>query len=392
MSNLSTSSSKPSLSSTVSVSSTPACDLQGIKFTTRNEFVSTLMNVTPENLTNGIAYEIFSQIKQNKCRCNISWTDVKLAVASIYGADPNSWNYMCIRRYFGRVSEHHDRARRVPAGIIEYMARQWKLPPQLERKRLNKQDSDDKLVDGTKVPKFEQFVDQVETITVENLMLENKRLMDKIDVIKQENKVLTDRLNMFSTCSACSMLKEENRKLTDRLVIAQKKIEEHERSNRKFKNEMKLCNRKRMNQMLKRKQVSVVTWCSKYHALKVESKTLPKLKKRNKKLHDALMRFRRAKRKRIERYKAKHQTSHLEYKTVSKNVLEMAKELSNLNEDIRYWQNEATLHQDALKYAKDTNPHFQTKQDGKTYKTEIREASYILQSLGVSQKNVSEAI
>ena len=72
MSNLSTTvSSKPSLSPTVSVSSTLACDLQGIKFTTRDEFVSTLKNVTPENLTNGVAYEIFSQIKRNKCKYNI---------------------------------------------------------------------------------------------------------------------------------------------------------------------------------------------------------------------------------------------------------------------------------------------------------------------------------
>ena len=111
-------SSKPSLSTTASVSSTPACDLQVVKFTTTDEFVSTLMNVTSENLTNGVAYEIFNQIKWNKCTCNISWIYVKLAVVSIYGAYPNSWNYMCICRYFGGVSEHHDRARRSPAGII----------------------------------------------------------------------------------------------------------------------------------------------------------------------------------------------------------------------------------------------------------------------------------
>ena len=73
------------------------------------------------------------------------------------------------------------------------MARQWKLPLQLERKRLNKQ------IDGTKVPTSEKFVDQVETITVENLMLENKRLMDKIDVIKQgPHRQVELVFNMFS--------------------------------------------------------------------------------------------------------------------------------------------------------------------------------------------------
>ena len=69
------------------------------------------------------------------------------------------------------------------------------------------------------------------------------------------------------------MLKEENRKLNNRLVIAQKQIEERVRSNRKLRNEMKLCTRKRINQMLNRKQESVVTWCSKYHALKAKWQT-----------------------------------------------------------------------------------------------------------------------
>ena len=67
-----------------------------------------------------------------------------------------------------------------------------------------------------------------------------------------------------------------------------------------------------------------------------------------------------------------------------------AKQINQLNQEVNFWQVEATSKLDNVT---DNFQNFKIKQVGeKTYKTEVREARYFLQSLGVSQNNVSEPV
>ena len=143
-----------------------------------------------------------------------------------------------------------------------------------------------------------------------------------------------------------------------------------------------------MNQALKHKEKSLTFWCGKYRSVNRELKSFQSCRKYDADMHCDLRRFRKTKQKHYNISKLKHDTSHVVYNTVSADLLRQAEKLASLNEEVRYWRNEATKNQDPRK------PQFHILKQSRmeVYKTEIREASYILQSLGVSQKHVSEAI
>ena len=102
------------------------------------------------------------------------------------------------------------------------------------------------------------------------------------------------------------------------------------------------------------------------------------------------MRLKTAKRNRSQRFKGKYDASNPDYKIVCTNLLRQTKhKVTELSQQVKYCKNESATAKDAIE---DRTGHITTKQDGKTYKSEIRQASYHLQSLGVSQPNVSPAI
>ena len=129
---------------------------------------------------------------------------------------------------------------------------------------------------------------------------------------------------------------------------------------------------------------------SKYKAAKKKARLRSNVQERNEKLREALQKAKSAKRKQNKRFRTKH---HPDYKVVSADLLHHVKdqsiEVNSLQQQINYWQNETISAQDTLDNSKE---FIATKQDGKTYKSEIRQASYHLQDLGIAQGNVSEAI
>ena len=184
--------------------------------------ISTLKKVAPENMTNSVAYEIFTQLKRNKCKSKIciNWGDVKLAVALIYGEDPSSWTESHIYLNFSRVKLKHNKIRSSKVKLKEYMTRQWNLP---KRKQMPTDLVFNVQTTGQPDPStLDEFSGQVTNMSL--LIIENKRLKNRLDVAKQENKHIIDSMvvvkqeNKHLVDSLCVM-KQEHKDLVDSLCV-----------------------------------------------------------------------------------------------------------------------------------------------------------------------------
>ena len=70
--------------------------------------MSVLKNVTPQNFTNRVAYDIFMELKQNKCKGNLSWVDIIAVVGSVFAEETTSVSRACKQKSFARVKAQRD--------------------------------------------------------------------------------------------------------------------------------------------------------------------------------------------------------------------------------------------------------------------------------------------
>ena len=170
-----------------------------VKLTTKDELMSVLKNVTPQNFTNWVAYDIFMELKQ---KGNLSWVDIIAVVGSVFGEERTSVSRACMQRSFARVKEQrnffvkysrHDDLR-------EYMARLWTLPVNhnLNHGRIRRKDQDSIMPEEPKVSNCDTFTGQVQTMSLESLVMDVNNLTDRLNAITQENKILIDRLNKLA--------------------------------------------------------------------------------------------------------------------------------------------------------------------------------------------------
>ena len=348
------------------------CDILGIKFTSKAEFLRTLGNVSPENFTNQAVCEIWMQVfktNQKKNTLNVSWVEIKEAIASMYSVNLSSMPNSYIRKAFEDVK--NERRYLLPRKHLsvfkDFMSKQWKLPA---TKVYQKKASSDKkcgpvknsVEDSLRVTEVESFTSQSETKALSKLGKEYNLLVKAYATLEIENKQLKAKNNN---------LKEENATLRKKITA---------------------WNPKRTNQALKRKQQSISSWVTKYRMLKCNYQN--EVNEKIKDLRGSLQKVKGAAKKKVKRLKAKQQSQTITQDQLTQNL---AKELQqariqeeHCRKDINFWQNEAVEAQERLDdKVQDLLP---TKLDGKSYTHEIREASYFLQDVGVSQKNVSKAL
>lgn len=215
-------------------SSTPACDVLGIKFTAKDEFISTFKTLTPEKLTNGVVYEIFNQLRskyKRKTKSNICWRDVKFAVSVIYGEDFSCFsdNYMQLQCRAVKKRREKLRQSKRDGAVEQYMARQcqWKLPTtRLKRTQIRTDRDVTGGADGEpKLSIADEFTAQVKKMRLSNLVREVKRLNSTLDVLTQQKKHLIDSFcvvkqeNKQLVQTLCAV-KQENKDLVSSLSIA----------------------------------------------------------------------------------------------------------------------------------------------------------------------------
>ena len=190
----------------------------------------------------------------------------------------------------------------------------------------------------------------------------------KICELASRNKHLTSQL---------TALQKENKKLRSRIKKLGKKVNSLSA----------VLYLKRANQAKKRLKKSVCLWKGKYKELLKTSSSVGKLEKQLVEAKKDVSRLKKAKSK---------ERSRLENKISKAGKIDeqLVTELVHREAVIKE-KNETILSLENLVCAKtqEQSPDIiSTKQDGKTFKPEIREASYSLQNLGVPQSKVSAAI
>jgi ribosomal protein L20A (L18A) len=139
---------------------------------------------------------------------------------------------------------------------------------------------------------------------------------------------------------------------------------------------------------IQRKSDQIITWRNKYKSLSNEAQTIKKLQAKLDQANSSLRKIKEAKKKQTDRHRAKLQNIKLEH-IYEKSELEVKSQQLEENKNTEIASIENSMEQLKLK---DTKSVIFTKCDGKSFKPEIREASYMLQNLGLSQNNASIAI
>ena len=174
-----------------------------------------------------------------------------------------------------------------------------------------------------KVSKCDTFTGQVQTMSLECLVMDVNNLTDRLNAITQENKILVDRLNKLA---------QDKESLMSRLVSEQKENEELKSRNWKLRDEKKLWKRNRLTQALERKEKSLISWRRKCRALKANYKAMSRLETRNQMLNDALKRSRTAKQKQHERFRASYHSLNVTRKS---SEVSHRHEIATLKEQIK---------------------------------------------------------
>ena len=359
--------------------------LLGSEFTSKAEFLAIFQRLTPETMTHQVAFEIQFQMTNPAVRkMNISWLDVKRALVSVYGEEmisPMSEKYLQILFKQVKCERTKFRTGKDPVKYQTFLESQFKLPSDINKRAIKKPSSQSassvesqNLMQEPKQTTSAIFEDLEKTAKLaETTKLLQDRLLDNAELTNENARLMNEneRLNYENV-----RLLSENMKLQDEIV--------------KMKTQLEMFNRKNVYQTLKRKSASMEKLSSKYKAANKKARFRSNVQERNEKLREALQKAKSAKRKQNKRFRTKH---HPDYKVVSADLLHHVKdqsiEVNSLQQQINYWQNETISAQDTVENSKE---FIATKQDGKTYKSEIRQASYHLQNLGIAQGNVSEAI
>ena len=347
------------------------CDILGITFTSKDDFLKTLGSVSSENFTNEAVFEIWMQLfkgNQKKNDLQVSWLEIKQAIGCMYGVDLISMPPSYIRKSFEDVKNNRRRfIKRKPSSILKnFMGQPWKLPERnihLKDGAAAKEDyPDHRACDPPKDAKSESFTEQADKETLGKLGKEYNQLLQAYTALEKRNKELKERNKN---------LMEENTLLRQRITA---------------------WNPKRTNQALKRKQQSISSWVTKYRTLKLNYQN--EVGKRNKDLKDSLRKVKGAANKQVKRLKTKQKIQGIKYEQLAQGLTNELKQAvaqgEQRSKETYFWQNEAVQMKEKLDEKEpDTLP---TKINSKTYTQEVREASYLLQDVGVSQQNVSKTI
>lgn len=194
-------------------------------------------------------------------------------------------------------------------------------------------------------------------------------LLRDLTSLQQVNKQLADDNEQ---------LRATNRKLTAERDTLKKKLMTY--------------NPRRFTQAMKRKNSSVDQWKIKYRNLKNKAESALILEKKLKETQESLRRLERSKIKQQKRQQ--HKSSHVKQQ-LSKKLCEekckMGMQLKETQEELVAMENEHNISKEELEECQKEG-NIETKQDGKTYTSSIREASYLLQAAGVAQQNVSSTL
>ena len=197
----------------------------------------------------------------------------------------------------------------------------------------------------TKKSKFDAFQDEVVTRATQGILFD---LSQKEGIIREQQQDIT-------------RLQKENSKL--------------KRQNEYLKQQLMLHNTSRCTQTIKRKQSSSNLWRQKYKNLNWNNSV--KTVKDRKQGKSAVM---------VKSQSVKRQMTE---KCLHMNALkDQQHELMTKKQQVEYLENEV----EKLVESQSSGPDIPTQMDGKTYTRQIREASYILQNAGVSQKRTSDTI
>ena len=111
------------------------------------------------------------------------------------------------REFFVKCSRDDD--------MREYMATSWTLPVNhnLNHGRIRRKDQDSIMPEEPKVSKCDTFTGQVQSMSLESLMMDVNNMTDRLNAITQENKILAGRLNKLA---------QDKESLMSRLVSEQK--------------------------------------------------------------------------------------------------------------------------------------------------------------------------
>ena len=246
-------------------------------------------------------------------------------------------------------------------------SKQWTIPkllPKTERNLKRKSTDEDTVPPHSettvKKGKFCEFAELVKDEALDKLASENKQLVDENTKLKQDNRELEEKI---------LKLRKENHKLRQQKLNG---------------------NCSRLQQALKRKSEQVKLWRDKYSSVRNHKGIIKKLKEPVTKSKESIQKIQKAKKQQTRRHRNKLLELNLDH-MYKKSELEVKinQITSEKNEQIQHLENSLnTLKLDDL----ENRETFNTKYDGKSFHPKIREASYMLQNLGMSQKNASKAI
>ena len=101
------------------------------------------------------------ELKQSKCKGNLSSVDIIAVVGSVFGQERTSVSRACMQRSFARVKQQRDFFVKYSRhdDLREYMARLWTMPVNhnLNQGRIRRKDQDSIMPEEPKVSKCDTF-------------------------------------------------------------------------------------------------------------------------------------------------------------------------------------------------------------------------------------------
>ena len=300
---------------------------------TKNNLLEKLSEVEAGDMTNGLIFELLMYVRSAERQ--VPWIALKDAVNCVCRNNLESMSVAAFRKSITSVK--------------------------IQRKKLLKCSRDFGICKA--------YLDQVFSLARTHTVPSDA---DKIQSLEKHNKQLEE---------ANEQLQKHNKQLME------KQQEEHiigmhlARENQDLRHEVQnLKDQKRLHtQALRRKQASIVSWKRKHRAIRCQRTTSQQALSRCIQLKKEIIRIKEIQRKSL----ARRSVAQIDSEGSVKQLRELRQDVVVLESEIEDMKEEMV----------DMKPSvLNTKVDGKQYSPWVREASYSLQNLGVSQKNTSEAI
>ena len=346
------------------------CERLEVKTSDTEACLKSLASLPASDVSNGLIHELLTLNVKKKL---LPWAKLKCTLANLYAKDWSRMSDAYFRNTFQAVKAEKDKIRNSKKDVHTrteiFFSTPWK-PPSLPVKRKLETDSETVFIDNNahvpaKIPKFTEFVNDVQIETNFKLASEIQTLKDKVSGLELE----------------IDSLKTANVKLQTFNFSCKKKIASW--------------NPKRLNQALKRKVAAVQHWRKKYNDHHRHLQNITNIKEQLRNARSSLSKLRIAKGRTSVKQKTttKHTIPADREKRLIETINQCQKQLSEKKNEVISQKKLVSFLENKLDIAQQDNQEniIKTK-EGKTYKACIREASYYLQNLGVSQANVSEAI